>query len=136
MYGNKLREKTVAQQVASIKAKYPRFTVKFVSGALRAEGQLQPTARSDKYTIAIYYTFKKSPIVKVLAPELVSNFKNEPIPHIYSGKHLCLYMPKYKEFKYSDLISDTIIPWTSLWLYYYEVWHVTGDWEGGGEHPN
>jgi len=22
-----------------------------------------------------------------------------------------------------------------LWLYYYEVWHLTDEWLGGGEHP-
>ena len=30
---------------------------------------------------------------------------------------------------------ETIVPWASLWLYYYEVWHATGEWLGGGEHP-
>jgi hypothetical protein len=29
-------------------------------------------------------------------------------------------------------IATTIIPWLSLWLYYYEVWHATGEWMGGG----
>jgi hypothetical protein len=55
---------------------------------------------------------------------------------MYFQKHLCLYQPKYREFRSSDFISDTIIPWISLWLYYYEKWHVTGKWLGGGEHPN
>ena len=32
-------------------------------------------------------------------------------------------------------IADTILPWTSLWLYFYELWHATGQWLGGGEHP-
>ena len=29
-------------------------------------------------------------------------------------------------------ISSTIIPWTSEWLYYYEIWLINGDWLGGG----
>jgi len=32
-------------------------------------------------------------------------------------------------------VATTIVPWTSLWLRHYEVWHVTGEWWGGGEHP-
>jgi hypothetical protein len=32
-------------------------------------------------------------------------------------------------------ISDTIIPWISEWLYYFEFWCITGEWYGGGKHP-
>lgn len=51
------------------------------------------------------------------------------------NENLCLYHPKYREFNGTDFLCDTIIPWTSLWLYYYEVWHLTDEWLGGGEHP-
>src|SRR5438034_3968094 len=27
-------------------------------------------------------------------------------------------------------------PVACLWLYYYEVWHTTGEWLGGGLHPS
>lgn len=33
------------------------------------------------------------------------------------------------------LIADTYIPWAIEWLYYYEIWLVTGEWCGGGIHP-
>ena len=33
-------------------------------------------------------------------------------------------------------IADTIIPWTSEWLFFYELWLATGgEWLGEGEHP-
>jgi len=32
--------------------------------------------------------------------------------------------------------EETIVPWACLWLYYYEVWHTTGEWLGGGLHPS
>jgi len=32
-------------------------------------------------------------------------------------------------------IAKTIIPWTSLWLYFFGDWLITGEWNGGGEHP-
>jgi hypothetical protein len=33
-------------------------------------------------------------------------------------------------------LADTVVPWTSEWLFFYEVWHATGLWLGGGTHPN
>ncbi|MGH8092034.1 MAG: hypothetical protein ACREIF_00990 [Chthoniobacterales bacterium] len=29
-------------------------------------------------------------------------------------------------------LADTIVPWTSRWLYFYEIWLATGEWMGGG----
>ncbi len=102
----------------------------------KAVGELKPTARSTIYTIEIRYNLSQPPKIQVLNPELTINFNGDKIPHVYPGNRLCLYRPKYNEFIYSDYISDTIVPWTSLWLYYYELWHITGEWKGGGEHPN
>jgi hypothetical protein len=59
----------------------------------------------------------------------------EQIPHLYPGEYLCLYRPKYLEWTSQDYIAETIIPWASLWLYYFEIWHAIGEWLGGGEHP-
>lgn len=29
----------------------------------------------------------------------------------------------------------TVVPWTSLWLFYFEDWLDSGEWRGGGMHP-
>lgn len=81
------------------------------------------------------YNLLDNPKTIIISPKLTSNSKGEEIPHLYSRENLCLYHPKYREFKRTDFLSDTIIPWTSLWLYYYEIWRVTDEWLGGGEHP-
>ena len=47
--------------------------------------------------------------------------------------NLCLYYPG--EWNSTMNISDTIIPWISEWLYYFEFWSITGKWCGGGKHP-
>lgn len=135
IYGFKIKDKTIIEQMAAIKRNYINFTTSIERDSLLIKGELQPTSRSDVYTVEIIYHFRKRPIVNILKPVLIKNFKGEDIPHVYSGEKLCLYQPKYNQFKFSDLLSATIIPWTSLWLYHYEVWHVTGDWLGGGEHP-
>lgn len=127
--------KSIAKQAASIKVKFSEFDVTFNRASLKAVGYIQPTARSERYKVQIKYYFKEAPEIKVLEPGLITNFNGDKIPHVYSGNELCLYQPRYREFTASDYISDTIIPWTSLWLYHYEVWHMTGEWKGGGEHP-
>ncbi len=133
--GIKIRSKTLLEQVNAIRAKCPGFKVTFDRNSLRAIGSLQPTARSETYLVEIKYRHLTPPQISVLKPELIKNFNGDAIPHIYPGEKLCLFYPKYCEFRYIDFISDTIIPWTSLWLYYYEDWHISGDWNGGGIHP-
>lgn len=135
MIGHKIKDVNIAQQVASIKTKYSGFNVTFGPSSMKVIGEIQPTPRSEVYIIELKFKLHDVPRVHVLRPELIVNFKGDKIPHVYPGNRLCLYQPKYNEFKRGSYLSDTIIPWTSLWLYHYEVWHNTGDWKGGGEHP-
>ena len=129
------RNKTIVQQVNAIRVKYTTWKVTFDAFQLKAMGIIQPTPRSEKYTVEIRFHLLKPIQVRVLSPVLILNGIDKKIPHMYSQETLCLYMPKYAEFTRKNYISATIIPWTYLWLYYYEVWHTTGEWKGGGEHP-
>lgn len=130
-----LTSKTITQQVRAMRSRWPGFEVSVFNHKLKLTGVLTPTARSIVYQVQIDYTINKYPDVIVLDPVLIPNFNNERPPHLYPEDRLCLFRPIYGDFKFSDLISETIIPWTSLWLYHYEVWHLTGEWLGGGEHP-
>jgi hypothetical protein len=102
---------------------------------MKVTGVLQPTSRSSVYRFQLKYNLTDNPKTRIVSPELMKNDKGEKAPHLYPGEYLCLYHPQYGEFKRTDFLYETIIPWTSLWLYYYEVWHLTGEWLGGGEHP-
>lgn len=128
------KAKTIFQQADAIRHQYPGFSVTHNPSVLRAQGYWRPTARSEPYQIEVRYTLQQKPVIAVLKPTLVKNLKGEDIPHLYGDGTLCLYMPLYGEFNYSDLIATTIIPWSGLWLYHYENWHMTGEWEGGGIH--
>jgi len=75
------------------------------------------------------------PEVNVLEPALTIRPGADKLEHVYSGNRLCLYKPGENQWTPACAISDTTIPWTSLWLYFYEVWHATGEWLGGGKHP-
>lgn len=96
------------------------------------QGKLKPTPFSQSYLIQVKYALKNRPNVFVLEPELTE----ENIPHRFADDSLCLFRYKYRDWDYTMRIADTIIPWTSLWLYYYEQWLVNGEWLGGGDHPN
>jgi hypothetical protein len=131
-----IRDKTIAEQVFSMRSMYPHFTTAFTSyNSMKVIGVLQPTSRSGTYQFTLKYNLADQPKTKIVSPILLKNAKGEEPPHLYPGENLCLYHPQYREFNRTDFLSETIIPWTSLWLYYYEVWLLTSEWLGGGEHP-
>ena len=132
----KVKDKSIVEQFASMRCKYPQFKTEFTShSSIKVTGLLQPTSRSATYNFVLKYNLTDSPKIKIVSPELRKNEKGEDAEHLYPNGYLCLYQPKYREFTRTDLLAETIIPWTSLWLYHYEVWHLTGEWLGGGEHP-
>ena len=114
----------LVHQVSCLKIKYPQFSVTSTSYSMIINGSIRPTSRSVLYDFIIEYELNKMPITRIAEGQLIRNVKGEEIPHMYNQDSLCLFRPKYRQF----------IPWTSLWLYHYESWHVTGKWLGGGEH--
>lgn len=128
----KLPVLSLVKQGELIKQTYPTFQWKINEGGeLICTGILQPTELSKAYKVKISYKVGKQPIIKIVSPEIVG----EKIPHMYNNQGLCLYKPDYKEWTKYDSIADKIIPWISLWLFNYEIWRITGEWVGGGEHP-
>jgi hypothetical protein len=98
------------------------------------EGTIRPTELSDEYRVRITHDVRRlRPDVEVIDPKLVTREDGKRIPHTFSRERLCLHLPA--EWHSSMFIHQTIVPWASLWLYYYEVWHATGLWLGGGHEP-
>lgn len=127
---------TMAQQAWKMHSRWPGFLFKPESTAASMwTGDLQPTALSDTYKIQVRYVLGFNPKIRVLSPALRTVSDEERIPHRYPDGSLCLYQPAYGEWSSQRFISDTIIPWASLWLAHYEYWLSTGKWHGGGEHP-
>ena len=91
---------------------------------------------SETYLVEIDYRLGKHPDVRVLCPELV-RYQDEPLPHVYPSDRLCLYFPNAKHMEWTPAmwLSETILPWSALWLEFYEHWALTGQWFGGGVHP-
>lgn len=99
------------------------------------EGDLQPTPLSRSYCIKLVYTRTEGMSVYVISPKLILAAGAAKLPHVYSNSEqkLCLYYPADREWHRGLYMAKTIIPWASEWLYYYELWLLTGGrWLGGG----
>lgn len=123
------------EQLAFLRLLWPGFRSRVNGNALVSTGDLCPSELSATYTVRIDQRGGDCPEVRVLEPKLKRRTSEERIPHMYGQERLCLYLPGSHEWKPDDPIAVTIIPWASLWLYFYEIWHATGEWLGGGVHP-
>jgi hypothetical protein len=123
---------TVMQQVLRMKALHPQFSVSATAFRAAWTGEVTPSALSETYVVRVTYEPGRHPRTSVLSPKLRRREDGRPIPHTYAGDFLCLYFPRAREWRADKFIADTIIPWISLWLFYYEGWLATGEWLGGG----
>jgi hypothetical protein len=127
---------SIIQQGVALKKAQPDSHVVYPGrNNLIWRGRLQPAPLNLAYEVEISYHYLYHPKTQVLNPNLETR-NGEVIPHMYGQKYLCLYRPEYKEWSASMCIANVIVPWASLWLFYYEVWLATGEWKGGGEHPS
>ncbi|EGT3625446.1 hypothetical protein FAP94_03440 [Morganella morganii] len=107
-------------------------------------GMLQPLPFSREYRVVIRYTLSHPPVCVVRDPDLTALAQGRKIPHIYQnqtgirGTQLCLYLPmikqknKVSEWQPTMFLANTILPWASMWLVYFEFWLSSGEWDGGG----
>lgn len=98
-------------------------------------GNLCPSPLSGEYKVRLTYKLDESPDIDVLEPKLEERDGKRP-PHLYPKDRLCLYLPRMNEWNSDMLLVETIVPWASEWLMNYEIWLATGEWCGGGEHPD
>lgn len=131
---DKKRTVSLPVQMLALKKLFPESTAKIQCGLLVWQGNLRPSPLSRSYKVRILYRLTETPAVEVVEPTLEDRLGEAP-PHMYPGRRPCLYSPKRFEWNESMRLSETIVPWLSEWLLFYEIWHATGEWCGGGEHP-
>lgn len=135
----KSKKHSLAQQKVALCKFFSQSTCIISKGKLVWKSIVRPTHLSREYNVEIRYSISNGPEVYVFGDEL-QKLDDKDFPHNYGVDveskrvKICLY--RYQEFSSDKLLSDTIIPWTIEWLYYYEIWLATGEWQGGGEHPN
>jgi hypothetical protein len=130
------RRLTAAQQVVFLR----NSAICAGGGAVRLgrlvwECDARPDPLSRTYSLRIVYQEGGSPKVFVVNPDLTELADGRDIPHVYEQKptRLCLFLPG--TWSSTDQLSETIVPWATVWLHYFEEWLVSNDWKGGGEHP-
>ena len=123
---------SIAQQAARLRELFPDSKLEVRNGRLIWIGELQPSDIAARYFVGIEYRLDKRPCVYVVEPDICPSGKPRP-PHLYADDRLCLYYGR--EWNASMMLADTIVPWTSEWLFHYEIWTATGEWWGGGFHP-
>lgn len=106
-------------------------------GALSWRCPVMPTLLSREYAVRIDYRRGGTPEVYVEEPDLSILAAGRRLPHVYdqSPTRLCLYLPGSGEWEPWMRLDQTIVPWTALWLFYFEDWLHSDDWKGGGHHP-
>lgn len=121
--------KTVSQQALALE-KLPNTTsITLKRSRVSWRGELQPTPLSLRYTVQIDYAPPKRPIVAVVSPQLEAP-RDRKLPHVFRDDTLCLCYDW--QWRASDSIATTIVPWASEWLLHYELWKFTTCWHGGG----
>lgn len=132
----KKKELNLPIQAAKIKKRFPGSRIITYPHQLIWKGSLTPSYWSDTYDIKIRYKIGMHPAVYVINKKLQRYPGKKYLPHVYdtAQQWLCLYYKKAREWKSNMFIADTIIPWTSEWLYHYEIWAGTGKWQGKGIH--
>ena len=121
----------IHEQLAHLRGRYPAFSSSQKRNRIIVcSGSIQPTALSSTYRVRITYEIKKTPEVEIVDPVLQRRNPQERIPHTYSGDRPCTFRPGV-DWR-SDQSLTILVPWISMWLFFYEIWVVTGEWLGGG----
>lgn len=144
----------MGEQIARMQKLFPRFDLVVNGGWYAAwQGPLRPLGRT--YVVRVVFVQRRhvdglrvvgtnGADVTLVDPALVLSTDAAPgeaTPHLYwdLGKpeqsRLCLFDPATREWTSDMAIAETIVPWTIDWLASYEGWLATGEWTGGGRHP-
>jgi len=123
----------LVRQAFALRGTFPKAKTRLTTTRFTWTGTLQPTQLSRVYSVRItlnaglYY-----PQVRVINPQLETR-SGKSIPHLFADGSLCLHLED--EWDCTMLMVDSTVPWTSEWLFNYEIWLGTGKWYGGGEWP-
>lgn len=145
---------SMAEQIRRMQQSYPAFEVVFNGGwHVIWKGPLRPLSQTYVVRVEVVEPHVIGDLrvagtlganVTLISPELELTTEKAPsdyTPHLYWNERsprksrLCLFDPATAEWAPDMAIAETVIPWTIDWLASYEGWRATGEWTGGGRHP-
>lgn len=132
------RKLTLIQHKIALARSYPESFCELKRNVLTWRATIRPTALSEEYRVILSFNEHQAPKIFVQGQALKglakSNFPHKyEIDEVHKRVRVCLYLPS--ELDYGQPFSETLVPWTAEWLFYYEIWLATEDWRGGGHHP-
>jgi hypothetical protein len=125
----------MAAQIGRMSTKHPQLKLSLRRNTAIWQGSWCPSDLSDTYLIRVTYRLRSRPVIAVLSPALGLAKGKIKLPHTYADGQLDICVHESDEWNSKLLIADTIMPWVSQWLRFYEYWEQTGSWEGKGSHP-
>ena len=125
--GQKARNSYAAAffQKQAIEKKFAFLRCRIHDDTLVCTGNIQPSNCPD-YRVRIEFRAGYSPQVFILNHDI----EPESDIHMYSNRSLCLYYPGDQRWKDNTSIAEHTIPWVYEWILYYELYKLTGNWEG------
>lgn len=133
MNRSKIKPLPLAAQMKKLLDLFPNSKCSISCDTITWVGELTPSAISSTYKIRILMHIGDAPKTFVIVPKSLTLADGKTkLPHVFSSsrQQLCLY---YKEeWNSSMLLVNSIVPWASSWLLFYEIWQITGIWDGGG----
>ena len=135
------KPRNLTNQTALMKRLWPEFDFSdHKNGVVSWTGKIR--GFQQFYEIAVIWSpvEKSAPYVMLLDPKLEPRAGGsfEDIPHLWFDRKspersgLCLFDPAQNQWDSKMAIAETTIFWAARWLFYYECWHLTGEWRGGG----
>jgi hypothetical protein len=129
---SRIRTLGIHEQSAWVRSRFPGFQCTIEAGLLVCRGRIQPSPMCSTYDVEVHYRTGTWPKAFVLDPKLQPLEPGGRIPHSYGNARPCLFYPSRHAWRSDMKLADTVIPWLSLWMAFYEMWHATGEWYGGG----
>ena len=126
---------SMVAQIVRMSAKHPQLKLSLKGQTATWQGDWCPSELSETYQIRVRYTHCRRPIISILKPTLKIAKGKDKLPHTYLDGQLDICIHEPEEWNSRLFVADTIMPWVSQWLRFYEYWEQTGSWEGKGTNP-
>jgi len=128
---------SIAVQALWLRRLFPEGKTTTSRNSVSWRGKVSPGDYARTYLIKLFYKQDSSPKVWVRDPNLKQLAGDRRLPHVYDqeAQLLCLHLPNCGFWGHDKVLAQTILPWACLWLHYFELWLVTNEWHGHGEHP-
>jgi hypothetical protein len=123
--------RNIAPQVRALIQRFPEGSVVVRGRRVIWLGALKPTELSRSYLVEVDYLLKQEPVVRVRSS--LATREGESLPHVWNHAQRILCLHRSSDWTPRMLLANSILPWASEWLFFYEIWLVTGQWDGGGE---